>query len=153
MMNADVNREIEEELVSVLNGKLESLRIYLDPVQQIDSIVFSMSSGEMITLANDMLDLDDRREEGRLVVSKGADGVDNDVIEIPVKSHLNPKRFVFHIHPTFGNKGICGFTFQLFGKKHSIFVGAAPYTLVFLSDLFNDTKKPEFALSDYQELD
>lgn len=153
-MSIEINKDTQKMLNSQFDSKVESIIISYDPAHHIDSILFNLQSGVAFKLTNEMVELGDRLEEGTIIFEENKLYIPGATdVKIELNDTISSSKINYFVHPQNGNTGICGIEFSLNDSVHRIFVGAAPYTLVFQSNLINDSKLPEYPFENYMMLE
>jgi hypothetical protein len=131
--------------------EVDSIYIAKDVIGRLTSICFERSDQARLRFFNEMVDISERIEEGCLCAELVED-VNGEKVTLADnrKINLNITALLFSEHH--GNPEPSGISFQIQGvdESHFVIVGAAPYTLVFKSNLYLDKFKPEYDLSDYR---
>ncbi|WGO99609.1 hypothetical protein QFX18_05970 [Saccharophagus degradans] len=134
-----------------LNSPISSFYLEKDVVGHITKIFLVKKDGQCLSLYNDMVDLSERLEEGCLMASLCDKPLGQEIAIKPAKK-LDRGSLKFLFFTKNGNFNPSGVMFRFCEEENEnyIVVGAAPFTLVFLSDLYPETKAPEYDLSSYQ---
>lgn len=132
--------------------KIQSIEIKRDVIDHIEYMSLKTGESSGITLKNKMVDLGGRLEEGQLTVfpylkpsNEGSIVHYEDIGGSIIEGSL-----FFFVHPDNGNDGVCGLRFDTKDKKGNIIlVGAAPFSLVFISNLYKEKYLPEYPVNEY----
>lgn len=150
----DKKNILVKKIVDFFDTSITSIFLDKDVVGHIEKITFCRKDQQCLELSNEMVDLSERLEEGVLVAETFRN--------MPNKSYaqkiiLNPEMQVekrslkFLLHQENGNSYPSGLFFKsLNGEENYVVVGAAPFTLAFLSSLYSESKSPEYNIAEYR---
>jgi len=148
-----MSETVEAKIYAFLKKELSCIEIDTDVVNQIDQLSIVATSGNKLSISNSMLDLAERLEQGGIQLKSYIEpytGKTVKRIEL-VKRVVDVKSVRFLYYKKDGDmrpSGVC-FSFIHDQDKHCVVVGAAPFTLVFLSPLYKELRKPEYSLDEY----
>jgi len=133
---------------------IKLIHIKRDSLNHISNIIFEREDEKLLLFKNEMIDLAERIEEGCLElekVSKDFDLSGYKKILLNNQKSIDTARSTFLYHLEYGNKNPSGLILYFLDQKigHTIIAGAAPYSLVFLSNLYEDEKQPEYPMPEY----
>lgn len=148
---SDTYRSLAKEFLA----GFDSAFLKKDKLNHVWEIILKSSDGHYFLLKNNMIDLEERKEEGQVIISRLASvdtagytevcfprvlGVDSRLYVLLSQDDRNPLPSGIRV-------------IEKNGVKHDIVAGAAPESLVFLSPFYDEQKLPEYPIDDYLAVD
>lgn len=146
---------LSDKLAAFFSKPISVILLKKDVAGHIDNFFFGSSDQLYLELSNDMVDLSERLEEGTLVVNELDELTDKhsslEEITLDSEKKIDIGSLKFLIQYKNGNKKPSGLAFKFLNDDliNYIVVGAAPFTLVFYSGLYDESKSSEYDLSEY----
>tara|TARA_B100000768_G_C11125723_1_gene309514 strand:+ start:134 stop:619 length:486 start_codon:yes stop_codon:yes gene_type:complete len=151
----DKKNIIAKRIAGFFDAPITSIFLDKDVVGHIEKMTFFRNDYQCLELSNEMVELSERLEEGVLVAETFRNMPDKSSAQ---KIVLSPEMQVektslkFLLHEENGNTNPSGLLFKSFrGEENYVIVGAAPFTLAFLSGLYPESKSPEYDISEYRQ--
>jgi len=136
---------------------ITSVFLEQDTVGHIEKLIFCRKDNLFLNLTNEMIELSERLEEGTLVAEITRNLTKNPPSKkIIFSAEMQVKRtsLRFLLHKSNGNLNPAGLFFNSINNKENYIVaGAAPFTLVLISDIYSESKLPEYDVSQYEKED
>lgn len=122
-----------------------------DTLNRILCITLVQKNNSVVEIRNKMVDLAERIEVGRLEFTNNGCPKSEEVEILVAEECFENSRIYLLVTKWNGNELVSGLKIVTRDdEEHYIVAGAAPYTLVFISNQYEEIHKPEYDLTEYE---